>query len=63
MYLKPIFLGSGRIVGGYEAEPHSYPWMAALFVDGAWFCGGKARGVHRHSLGGGCRLSRRGGDT
>jgi len=32
--------GSGRIVGGYEAEPHSYPWMAALFVDGAWFCGG-----------------------
>jgi len=30
----------GRIVGGEEATPHSYPWMAALFVDGKWFCGG-----------------------
>merc|ERR1711892_48390 len=29
-----------RIVGGAEATPHSYPWMAALFVDDAWFCGG-----------------------
>merc|ERR1719348_333261 len=29
-----------RIVGGEEATPHSYPWMAALFVDGKWFCGG-----------------------
>jgi len=32
--------GGERIVGGSEAEPHSYPWMAALFVDGSWFCGG-----------------------
>ena len=31
---------SERIVGGTEATPHSYPWMAALFVDGKWFCGG-----------------------
>jgi len=31
---------SGRIVGGTEATPHSYPWMAALFVDDQWFCGG-----------------------
>jgi len=31
---------SGRIVGGEEATPHSYPWMAALFVDDKWFCGG-----------------------
>merc|ERR1712121_599358 len=30
----------GRIVGGEEATPHSYPWMAALFVDDKWFCGG-----------------------
>jgi len=29
-----------RIVGGEEAEPHSFPWMAALFVDEKWFCGG-----------------------
>ena len=31
---------SSRIVGGEEATPHSYPWMAALFVDDQWFCGG-----------------------
>ena len=29
-----------RIVGGEEATPHTYPWMAALFVDDSWFCGG-----------------------
>jgi len=29
-----------RIVGGEEATPHSFPWMAALFVDEKWFCGG-----------------------
>jgi len=29
-----------KIVGGTEATPHSYPWMAALFVDDTWFCGG-----------------------
>jgi len=32
--------GQERIVGGAEATPHSYPWMAALFIDDAWFCGG-----------------------
>merc|ERR1711892_824310 len=32
--------GMDRIVGGAEATPHSYPWMAALFVDDAWLCGG-----------------------
>jgi len=29
-----------RIVGGDEATPHQYPWMAALFIDDKWFCGG-----------------------
>merc|ERR1712133_235131 len=29
-----------KIVGGEEATPHSYPWMAALFIDDSWFCGG-----------------------
>jgi len=32
--------GGSRIVGGEEVAPHSYPWMAALFVDEKWFCGG-----------------------
>jgi len=33
--------GAGeRIVGGTEATPHSFPWMAALFINDAWFCGG-----------------------
>ena len=31
---------SERIVGGDEATPHQYPWMAALFIDDKWFCGG-----------------------
>jgi len=29
-----------KIVGGTEAEPHQYPWIVALFIDDAWFCGG-----------------------
>ena len=27
-------------MGGVEAEEHQWPWTVALFVDGAWFCGG-----------------------
>jgi len=30
----------GRIVGGFEAEEHEWPWIVALFIDDAWFCGG-----------------------
>ncbi len=30
----------GKIVGGYEAGQHQFPWMAALEVDGFIFCGG-----------------------
>ncbi len=35
--------GGGKITGGEEATPHSYPWMAALFFDvgdDTYFCGG-----------------------
>ena len=31
---------SPQIVGGEEAVAGLYPWMAALFVDGKYFCGG-----------------------
>lgn len=29
-----------RIVGGTEAAPHQFPWMAAIYVNGYLFCGG-----------------------
>ena len=29
-----------KIVGGEEATPNQFPWIVALFVDNAWFCGG-----------------------
>merc|ERR1711971_1414476 len=29
-----------RIVGGFEAAHHEWPWQVALFSDDAWFCGG-----------------------
>jgi len=46
--IKPTNVGNatgntneGRIVGGVEANPHSWPWMAALLENGNFqFCGG-----------------------
>ena len=32
--------GEDRIVGGFEAEEHEWPWIVALFIDDMWFCGG-----------------------
>ena len=32
--------GSGRIVGGTEAEPNSRPYIVALNIDVLYFCGG-----------------------
>ena len=29
-----------HIIGGDTAEAGQFPWAAALFIDGAWFCGG-----------------------
>ena len=29
-----------KIVGGDEAAENQFPWIVALFVDDAWFCGG-----------------------
>merc|ERR1719264_1452596 len=29
-----------HIIGGDKAELGQFPWAAALFIDGAWFCGG-----------------------
>lgn len=33
-------LPEGRIVGGQEAVPNSWPHQVALFIDDAYFCGG-----------------------
>ena len=30
----------GRVVGGVNAEPGSWPWQASLKIDGALTCGG-----------------------
>lgn len=30
----------GRILGGQEATPHSYPYMASVQVNGTHVCGG-----------------------
>ena len=37
--IAPYTSGFGRIVGGTEAKPHSWPWMVSL-QSGSHFCGG-----------------------
>ena len=32
--------GSGRIVGGTEATPNSYPYLVFLLIDSLYVCGG-----------------------
>ena len=32
--------GTGKIVGGNEATPHSHPHQVAMFIDYSYFCGG-----------------------
>ena len=36
----PASQSLNRIVGGHESEVGQWPWMVALFIDDAWFCGG-----------------------
>jgi secreted trypsin-like serine protease len=31
---------SSRIVGGFPAQPHEFPWQVALMYGGGYFCGG-----------------------
>jgi len=35
-----VYEENGRIVGGSEVPPHSYPWMVGLSFNSQWFCGG-----------------------
>jgi len=37
--MRNMFQNS-RIVGGVEAEENQWPWIVALFIDDAYFCGG-----------------------
>ena len=37
---RPGSEGSGRIVGGTEAEPNSRPYIVTLNIDVLYFCGG-----------------------
>ncbi|XP_030377199.1 transmembrane protease serine 9 [Scaptodrosophila lebanonensis] len=37
---NPVSPDQERIVGGINASPHEFPWMAVLFKSGKQFCGG-----------------------
>ncbi|KAH8305481.1 hypothetical protein KR018_010867 [Drosophila ironensis] len=37
---NPVSPDQERIVGGTNASPHEFPWMAVLFKSGKQFCGG-----------------------
>lgn len=37
---KNGYQDQGKIVGGHEAEPNEWPWIAGLFNAGRQFCGG-----------------------
>jgi len=37
---NPPAAAEGRIVGGWEAGVHEFPWQAAVFIDDLYFCGG-----------------------
>ncbi|XP_017860324.1 PREDICTED: transmembrane protease serine 9 [Drosophila arizonae] len=37
---NPVSPDQERIVGGNNASPHEFPWMAVLFKSGKQFCGG-----------------------
>ena len=43
---------SPYIVGGSPVSRHSRPWLAAVFIDSAWFCSGslvyRLNGTPRH---------------
>ena len=45
-----IIVKEAHIIGGDTAELKQFPWAAALFIDGAWFCGGSL--VSRQGEGG-----------
>lgn len=37
---KNGYQDQGKIVGGHEADPNEWPWIAGLFNSGKQFCGG-----------------------
>ena len=42
--VKPKISSNSRIVGRQVATPHSFPFIVALMIDDAYFCGGSILG-------------------